>query len=85
VTKPDALGKLPAERARELMRTFVETNVTVLELAATIDWLWRFEMRTDWRTELKKRKSVRAREDRVEKAIGLLKQLDLEPPASAAA
>jgi len=80
-TKPDALGKLPADKAHELMRTFVRTNVTVLELAATIDWLWRFENRKDWRTEVKKRKSVKAREDRLDKAVQLLTDLGLTPPA----
>lgn len=77
--KPDAFGKLAREKAAALMQTFVDTNVTVLELAATIDWLWRVEGRKNWLPELKKRKSVKARDDRIEKAVDLLKSLGLEP------
>lgn len=82
--KPEVFAHLSPKRASETMRLFAETNVTILELAATIDWLWRFERRKDWRSEVKKRKSVKAREDRLVKAVDLLEGLGLKPPASAA-
>ena len=82
--KQGAFGKLSPQKAGELLRTFVDTNVTILELAATIDWLWRVEGRKNWLSELKKRKSVKAREERIEKAVDLLKGLGLEPPISTA-
>ncbi len=81
----DALGKLTVSKAKKLMQRFVETNVTVLELAATIDWLWRFEKVKDWKSEIKKRKGVKAKEERLQKAIDLLKELKLQPPSSIAA
>jgi uncharacterized protein YwgA len=81
--KGSVFSHLSLEKAGELMRTFVETNVTVLELAATIDWLCRFERRKDWRSEVKKRKTVKARDDRLEKAVDLLKSVGLEPPVTA--
>lgn len=83
--KPDAFGKLAPKKASELMRKFLETNVTVLELAATIDWLWRVEKRKNWQPELKRRKSVKARQDRIEKAVNLLRDIGIGPPESAAA
>lgn len=78
-------GKLSAERARDLARRFVQTNVTVLELAATIDWLWREEKYRDWRSELIKRKGAKVRSGRLEKAVQLLEELNLAPPAVQAA
>ena len=84
--KPDALGKLGQEKARELARLFAETNVTVLELAATVDWLWRFENCDDWKSEITKRKGAKVQAGRLDKAVELLAELDLRPralPASA--
>ncbi len=75
-----AFGNLGRNRAEELVRQLADTNVTVLELAATIDWLWRFEELPDWRGEVKRRKSSKVGGDRLERAIELLKQLDLPPP-----
>ena len=83
-SKPEALGHLDPATARRLMDTFVKTNVTVLEIAATVDWLWRFERRKDWQTEVIRRKGVKARPERLAKAIELLEKLDLPPPASTA-
>lgn len=81
--KKKALGHLDAAKAHEIMQTFVKTNVTVLELAATADWLWHFEKCKDWQSEIKKRKGVKARPDRLDKAVQLLADLGLSPPASA--
>ena len=78
-------GKLGEKSARELVDRFAKTNVTVLELAATVDWLWRFEKVTDWRLEVAKRKSGKLGGRKLDKAIELLESLGLEPPAPGAA
>ena len=80
-----AYGDLRRERASELARVFAGTNVTVLELAATIDWLWREEGFVDWRSEITNRKGVKVRSGRLERAIDLLGDLGLAPPVPAAA
>lgn len=82
--KRGALGRLDANRAGKLARLFAATNVTVLELAATVDWLWRFEKFQDWRHEITKRKGVKVQGGRLEKAVALLDELGLRPPAGAA-
>ncbi len=83
--KVDAYGKLGEEAARELVGRLANTNVTVLELAATIDWLWRFEKIRDWRVEVAKRKSAKVGGGRLEKAVELLGSLGLRPRESSAA
>jgi uncharacterized protein len=81
--KDEVFSALAGDRVAALMKTFVETNVTILELAATIDWLWRFEKVKGWKIEIKKRKSVKATEERLQKAVELLTALKLPPPATA--
>lgn len=72
---------LGAEQTKRRIRLFAETNVTVLELAATIDWLWRSGgYKTDWRREITKRKGVKVQDGRIDKAVALLQQLDRDPP-----
>lgn len=84
--RPAAYGKLGKKRAAELVKLFAETNVTVLELAATVDWLWRSEgYKTDWKAEITKRKGVKVQAGRLDKAVDLLKQLNLNPPEPKAA
>jgi hypothetical protein len=78
----DAYGALGSDRTRECVRRFVLENVTVLELAATVDWLWREEKVPDWRREITKRKGVKVQDGRLEKAVALLADLGLDPPAS---
>jgi len=73
-------GKLSATRAHDIVRRFAQTNVTVLELAATIDWVWRVEKVADWRVEVTKRKGVKVQSGRLEKAVELLTELSLAPP-----
>jgi uncharacterized protein len=80
-SKPEVCGELTARRVGELTRLFTETNVTVLELAATVDWLWRVERCHDWKAEITKRKGLKVRGGRLEKAIELLKKLGLAPPS----
>lgn len=81
--KPEAYGTLGADRAAELVHLFANTNVTVLELAATVDWLWRSEGYADWRTEITKRKGVKVQNGRLDLAVALLSQLGLTPPKAA--
>jgi uncharacterized protein YwgA len=85
VIKDEAYGQLGRERVAEFVQKFVWTNVTVLELAATIDWLWRVEKYADWRAEITRRKGKKVQGGRLEKAIELLHSLDLAPPPPAAA
>lgn len=73
----EAYGTLGAERAAELVRRFADTNVTVLELAATVDWLWRVEGYADWRGEIAKRKGVKVQQGRLDRALELLDSLNL--------
>lgn len=80
-SKPEAYGKLGATKAGKLAELFASTNVTVLELAATVDWLWRVEKYDDWRREITKRKGVKVQNGRLEKAVALLTELKLAPPA----
>ena len=76
----DVFGSVGRERAHSIVGKFVATNVTVLELAATIDWLWREERRADWRTELVKRKGQKVQNGKLERAVELLDNLGLNPP-----
>ena len=80
--RAEVFTSLAENRVASLMKTFVETNVTVLELAATIDWLWRFEKIKDWKSEIKKRKPVKAKDERLNQAVDLLTSLELAPPVS---
>lgn len=82
--KPEAFGDLGRGRAEELVGLFAQTNVTVLELAATIDWLWRREGCRDWRREITRRKGVKVQGGRLEKAVELLDKIGLSPPQSTA-
>jgi hypothetical protein len=68
-----------------LRSNVANTNVTVLELAATIDWLARAEEYADWRSDLIKRKGTKARQGRLERAVELLQNIGLPPPVSLAA
>lgn len=83
--KPEAFGGLDRARTEELVGLFARTNVTVLELAATIDWLWRNEACSDWRGEITRRKGVKVQGGRLEKAEELLAKIGLPPPQAAAA
>lgn len=81
-SKEEALGKLDRTRADALVQKIARTHVTVLELAATIDWLWRQERCKDWRTEIARRKPMKVEGQRLDQAIALLRDLGLTPPAS---
>jgi len=79
-SKEAALGTLGRARASELVRRFAATHVTVLELAATVDWLWRHEGIDDWRTEVARRKPMKVGNGRLDRAVALLRDLGLPPP-----
>ncbi len=81
-SKPKAYGKLGQKKAEEIAGLFATTNVTVLELAATIDWLWRSEKFSDWRSEITKRKGIKVQGGRLEQAIALLAKIELPAPES---
>jgi len=72
------LGKLNADRAQVFLDKLVPENSTVLELAATIDWLKHYEKVEDWKAELKKRKGQKVLNGRLKKAEKILDNLDLK-------
>lgn len=78
--RSEAYGDLGQEKADEFAHLFAKTNVTILELAATVDWLWHEEKVSDWRTEVEKRKGAKTGEGRLDRAVELLRQLGLPPP-----
>ena len=63
------------------LKTLVEADVTVLELAATANWLVEEEL-IDWRDELRRRKGPKAAGGRLDRAEALLREVGL-PPATA--
>jgi uncharacterized protein len=79
-SKKEAFGNLGRTRTAELMQKFAHTHVTVLELAATVDWLWRHERYADWQAEISRRKPMKVGSGRLEKALVLLCDLGLSPP-----
>ena len=72
-----ALGRA---RVGQIVADFAGTNVTVLELAATVDWLIQEENVRDWRAEITKRKGKKVLGGRLERAVALLGTLGLAPP-----
>ena len=76
----EAFGNLGRERANEMAGGLSAKNSTVLELAATIHWLYESEGIQDWRAELIRRKGRKTEEGRLEMAIQVLRELGLLPP-----
>lgn len=83
-SSPPSFGRLSAAEAGRLVGRLMQVNVTVLELAATVDWLWRVEESPDWKGEVTKRKGVKVQAGRLAKAVELLTELNLAPPAAVA-
>jgi uncharacterized protein YwgA len=71
------LGSLERPQAGRALARMQEETATVLELAATIDWLRVVEQIPDWQRELVRRKRGKAQPDRVERADALLGDLRL--------
>lgn len=74
---PATLGGLPWQCAVQRIRAMKAETSTVLELAATIHWLREKERVADWRKELKIRKASKADDGRVDRALDLLRRLEL--------
>ncbi len=82
LTPFDRMGR---DQARSAIENMMRYSVTVLELAATAHWLWHHEKSSDWKAEIRRRKGVKTADGRLEKAIALLGELGLPPPADSAA
>ncbi len=76
---PDAVGGLKAGDARNLLAKLKDVNSTVLELASTVHWLAMVERVADWKSEIEIRKAGKTGQGRLEKALKLLKELELAP------
>lgn len=73
----DQVGGLPRSKAVQALTRMQVEEATVLELAATIDWLRTEEQVSDWKQELLRRKAGKATAGRVERAQKLLCELGL--------
>ncbi len=80
---PDKLGRLDADRARELLEVLNEYSDIVIELAATIVYLRGRGSETDAVDEVKARKPLKATEERLCQALKLLECLGPEAEAPA--
>ena len=86
---PATLGSLDAQKARALLERMKQVSDIVLELAATIvflrdDWDYFDKPRTTAVQETKARKSLKATDERIAKALKLLCDLDLHEQAEPA-
>ncbi len=72
------LGSLDYDHAAKALRLMQAEPATVLELAATIDWLRTQEQVSDWRLELVRRKGAKAEASRVARAERLLHDLNMK-------
>ena len=74
------LPEFPAEFAIKV-QDWAQRDPIVLELAATVHWLAAEEKVEDWKKELRRRKTWKVENGRLEKALELLKELELPPAA----
>ncbi len=72
---------LKNKELQSLVKKLASTNVTVLELAATANWIAAVEEIADWEVEIKRRKGSKTDKGRLEEAIKLLVAIGL-PPAT---
>ena len=79
---PAKIGQLNEAVLKRLLQRFAEANVTVLELAATANWLVEEEERNDWQDALRRRKGRKVEGGRLDRALALLRDVGL-PPATA--
>ncbi len=75
----DVFDRLGAYNVKTIVRKLADSNVTVLELAATAHWLAAEEKVPDWRKEILARKGSKTENCRLEKALVLLSELGLAP------
>lgn len=71
------IGALPAEKVKQFVNILEAPTSVVIELAATIHWLCKKEEVGDWKAELKTRKTGKATDQNIEKAITLLNDIGL--------
>ena len=76
---PSKTGRLNETVLKRYLQTFVEADVTVLELAATANWLVEEEKRTDWQEALRRRKGPKVEGGRLDRALALLRKVGLPP------
>ena len=81
---PAKIGRLDQAELERYLRIFAAATVTVLELAATANWLVEVERRDDWKKALRRRKGPKVEGGRLEQALDLLRKIGL-PPAGAGA
>lgn len=74
----DEIDPLP-KNFGEVVNDLAEENITVLELAATAHWLSEIEKVEDWRDTIKRRKTWKTEDGRLDKALDLLRRLKLSP------
>ena len=67
------------EQLEKLIRQLKNETSVVLELAATAHWLSEVEKVSDWKREIKLRKTWKADEERLQKALAVLSRLGLPP------
>jgi uncharacterized protein YwgA len=77
---PPLLEDATTATRKHALRTMKNYSALVLELAATAVYLREHGYRDEYWKEVKKRKSLKASVDRLERARTLLGQLKLEPP-----
>jgi uncharacterized protein YwgA len=68
-----------APKFKAALQAMQRSSATVLELAATIHWLAFIEKVENWRAELVRRKGIKTKEGRQEKALALLRELQIAP------
>ncbi len=78
---PSKIGRLNETVLKRHLQMFGEADVTVLELAATANWLVEEEGRTDWQEALRRRKGPKVEGGRLDRALALLREIGL-PPAT---
>lgn len=71
------VGQLGFDSARALIAKMKAETSIVIELAATIHWLKYKERVAEWRTELVRRKTTKATNEFIERALALLTDLQL--------
>ena len=76
---PEKIGQLDDAVFERYLQKFAEANVTVLELAATANWLVEKEERNDWLEELHRRKGPKVEGGRLDRALALLRDVGLPP------
>lgn len=74
---PEHLGNLRSQDVKNLLANMNSVSSTVIELAATIDWLRDREGLSDWRPELIRRKGAKTQGGRIQEAERLLQSIGL--------